>query len=262
MAKSYKLIVWHLLVAVLVWWMWKAGKSVGFNTVTGVDIQLPSFVAFLLLIAVIVLGYILFRQRRWSASIAGILGISFLMAFGWNWLNLLSVGVVLGFNFWSATRGRREINKRRVLNIKDAFYHGLMPVVLGLFVMISFAAYQGPLLNEIKDAQQLPSQAQIFFKQIVEGTVGQKIKAPAEQRNWIINEIASQTLQQINGVMKPYFQYAPPILAFGLFLILWGLSFIFIWLGILVGMILYWILKKTHVVRVEEREVKAEVLVV
>ena len=128
--------------------------------------------------------------------------------------------------------------------------------------MISFAAYQGPLLNEIKDAQQLPSQAQIFFKQIVEGTVGQKIKAPAEQRNWIINEIASQTLQQINGVMKPYFQYAPPILAFGLFLILWGLSFIFIWLGILVGMILYWILKKTHVVRVEEREVKAEVLVV
>lgn len=235
----------------------------GFNTVTGVDIQLPSFVAFLLLIATIVLGYILFRQRRWSVSIAGILGISFLMVFGWNWLNLLSVGIVLGFNFWSATRVRREINERKVLNIQDAFYHGLMPVVLGLFVMISFAAYQGPLLNEIKDAQQLPSQAQIFFKQIVEGTVGQKINAPTEQqRNRLINEIASLTLQQINGVMKPYFQYAPPILAFGLFLILWGLSFIFIWLGILVGMTLYWILKKTRMVRVEEQDAKIEVLVV
>ena len=192
MAKSYKLIVWHLLVAVLVWWMWKAGKSVGFNTVTGVDIQLPSFVAFLLLIAVIVLGYILFRQRRWSASIAGILGISFLMAFGWNWLNLLSVGVVLGFNFWSATRVRREINERRVLNIKDAFYHGLMPVVLGLFVMISFAAYQSPLAKDIERSQKLPSGIEIFIYDIVENTIGPRVEGGEIEKQNIISEAFSK----------------------------------------------------------------------
>ncbi len=258
-----KIAVWHVVVAGLAWWMWNVGQKVGFNSVTGVDIQFPSLVAFLLLTAVIVMGYIMFRQRRWAGSITAILGILFMMAFGWNYLNLIAVAIVLGFNFWSATRVRREINERRILNITDAFYHGLMPVVLGLFVMISFAAYQSPLLSEIKTAQELPSQTQVLFQQLVEGTVGQKIQAPTvQQRNRLINEIASQTLQQINGVMKPYFRYAPPILAFGLFLILWGLSFLFVWLGVLIGLILYWVLKKTQMVRVEEKDVKAEILVV
>lgn len=263
MSKNYKIIIWHGVVIVLAWLLWNVGQRVGFNAVTGVNIQFPSLAVFILLTAVVVMGYIMFRQRRWSGSIAIILGGTFLMAYGWNWLNLVSVGIVLGFNFWSAMRVRREINERRILNITDTFYHGLMPVVLGLFVMISFAAYQSPLLSEIKTAQQLPNQTQVIFQQLVEGTFGQKIQAPtAQQRNQLINEIASQTLQQINGVMKPYFRYAPPILAFGLFLILWGLSFLFVWCGVAVGLIIYWILKKTKVVRIEERDTKAEVLIV
>ena len=258
-----KIVVWHAIVIGLAWWLWNAGKNVQFNSVTGVDIQIPSLGAFLLLTAVIVTGYIMFRQRRWAGSITAILGFAYLMTFGWNYLNLIAVAIVLGFNYWSATRVRREMNERRILNITDAFYHGLMPVVLGLFVMISFAAYQSPLLSQIKTAQQLPSQTQVLFEQLVEGTVGQKIQAPTiQQRNQLINEIASQTLQQINGVMKPYFRYAPPVLAFGLFLILWGLSFLFVWLGVLVGLIIYWILKKTQVVRVESKDMSAHILVV
>lgn len=260
---NYKLITWHALVAVLAWWMWNVGQRVGFNAVTGVDIQFPSLVAFLFLTAVIVMGYIIFRQRRWAGSITAILGILFLMAFGWNWLNLMAVGIVLVFNLWSAMRVRREMSERRILNITDAFYHGLMPVVLGLFVMISFAAYQSPILSEIQTAQQLPNQAQVIFKQIVEGTFGQKIQASTpQQRNQLINEIASQTLQQINGVLKPYFRYAPPILAFGLFLILWGLSFLFVWLGVLVGLVIYWTLKKTGVVKIGEENGKVETLII
>jgi len=50
-------------------------------------------------------------------------------------------------------------------------------------------------------------------------------------------------------------------LAFGLFLILWGLSWIFIWLSVLLGMLIFWILKKTKVVSIEERDIKAEVLI-
>ncbi len=256
-------MVWHGLVAVLAWWMWNVGQKIGFNSVTGLDIQLPSLVAFILLTAVIVTGYIMFRQRRWAVSITAILGVLFLLALGWSWLNFSAVLIALGFNLWSATRVRREINERRILNITDAFYHGLMPVVLGLFVMVSFAAYRSPILNEIKTAQQLPSQTQIFFQQIVDNTIGQKIKATTPgQRQQVINEIASQTFQEINNIMKPYFRYAPPILAFGLFLILWGLSFLFVWLGIVVGLALFWILKKTGVVRVENQDVSAEVLVV
>lgn len=259
-----KILVWHAVVALLAWQMWATGQKAEFNQVTGIDFQLPSLGTFILLIAVLVLGYVLFQKRRWSLSTAGIIGALFLVFFGWHWLNLVAVGIFSLFNLWSANRVRREIVERKVLNISDAFYHGLTPVVLGLFVMISFAAYQSPLLSDIKKSNKLPGQSQVFIQQIVDKTVGQKIpdSASPAQRQKLINEVVTQTIQEFNRILKPYFQYAPPLLAFGLFLILSGLSFIFVWLGIVVGMVLFWILRKTHVVNVEERDVKAEVLVV
>jgi hypothetical protein len=263
MAKYYKIIIWQAAVAVLAWWMWVGGQSAKFNAVTGINFELSSLAAFILLTAFLVLGYILFQQRRWALTTAGIIGLIFLASFGWNWLDLVAIGIFTGFNLWSANRVKREIVERKIMNIPDAFYHGLTGVVLGLFVMISFAAYQSPLLAQIKKASSLPGQTQVFVQQIVDKTLGQKISASTpQQRSQVINEIASQTLGQLNSFLKPYFQYAPPVLAFGLFLILSGLSFIFIWCGMFVGMILFWILKKTGVVKIEERDVKAEVLVV
>ncbi len=263
MTKTYKIIIWHVVVAVLAWWMWVSGQKAQFNQLTGIDFRLPAVGAFLLLISVLVLGYIMFRQRRWASVTTGIIGLTFLLVFGWNWLNFIAVGIFFLFNFWSANRVKREMFERKILNISNAFYHGLTPVVLGLFVMISFAAYQSPLLAEIKTANNLPGQTQVFFQQIVDKTIGQKISASTpQQRSQVTNEVASQTFQQLNSFLKPYFRFAPPVLAFGLFLILWGLSFIFIWCGMLIGVILFWILKKTKVVRIEERDVKAEVLVI
>ena len=63
-------------------------------------------------------------------------------------------------------------------------------------------------------------------------------------------------------MLKPYFQYAPPLLAFGLFLVLWGLSWFFIQLSVLVGMLMFWILKKTNFVKIEKKNIEAETLVV
>jgi hypothetical protein len=255
--------VWHGAVLVLTWKLWAYGKHASFNSVTGIDLEPAAMANFLLLVSIIVLGYIMFRQRRWAASVAGVIGLLFLMSLGWTWLNLAAVGVVFLFNLWSATRVRREINQRRVMNIPDAFYHGLLPVILGMFVMFSFAAYQSPLAEQIKKSDRLPSQSEVFFRGIVEKTIGHKIEASTpQQKQRLLNEIASQTFQEFNSFLKPYFQYAPPVLAFGLFLILWGLSFIFVWLSAAIGLALYWVLRKTGVVRIEKQMVEADVLVV
>lgn len=263
MERNHKILLWLGIVALLAWWMWASGQGAAFNAVTGLDFQVLSLGAFLLLIAALVLGYILFRQRRWALATSAIVGLFFLIFYGWTGLNLIAVGIFLLFNLWSANRVRREMIERKILNIPDAFYHGLTPVVFGLFVMFSFAAYQSSWADQISRAGQLPSQTQVFFQQIVDKTVGQKIQGGTpDQRQAIINEIGSQTFQEFNALLKPYFQYAPPVLAFGLFLILSGLSFIFIWVGMVVGVLLYWILKKTRVIRVEEHETKAQVLVV
>lgn len=263
MNKKFKLVGWLGIVAVLSAWMWSAGKGESFNPVTGLDIQLTTLLAFLLLTSTLVLGYLMFQDRRWSLATTGVVGIAFLSILGWTQLNFLAVLAFFIFNFWSANRVRREIRERRILNIPDALYHGLTAVVLGLFVMVSFAAYQSPWADQIKASNQLPGQTRSLFQELVDKTVGQKVSASTpQQREQIINEIASQTFQEFNAFLKPYFQYAPPVLAFGLFLILWGLSFVFIWLGVLVGLVLYWILKKTRVVRIEKRQTEAEVLVV
>lgn len=261
MAKYYKILIWHVGVAVLAWWTWFSGQRAEFNQVTGVDFRLSSLGAFILLIAVLVLGYVLFQQRKWALTTAGIIGLMFFYVFGWSWLNFVAVGIFMIFNLWSANRVRREIVERKIMNIPDAFYHGLTPVVLGLFVMISFAAYQSPLLEQIQKASALPGQTQVFFQQVIDKTVGSKIQAEAPgQRQQIVGQVASQAFQELNKFLKPYFQFAPPVLAFGLFIILSGLSFVFIWCGMLVGMMLFWMLKKTNVVRIVEKDVKAEVL--
>ena len=263
MNRQTKLISWHVLVAFLAWKLWEYGKYASFNSFTGVDLEPASVLNFLLLISVIVLGYILFQQRRWAWTIGGIVGILFLAMLGWTLLNLVAVGALLLFNLWSATRVRREIHERRILNIVDAFYHGLLPVVLGLFIMISFAAYQSPFAEEVKKTDRLPSQAETIVRSIVEKTIGNKVEGTTpQQKQRAIDQVASQTFQEFNRLLRPYFQYAPPVLAFGLFLILWGLSFLFVWAGMVIGMALYWILKRFKVVRIETRQVDAEVLVV
>ena len=251
------------MVAFLAWKLWEYGKYASFNSFTGVDLEPASVLNFLLLISVIVLGYILFQQRRWAWTIGGIVGLLFLAMLGWTLLNLVAVGALLLFNLWSATRVRREIHERRILNIVDAFYHGLLPVVLGLFIMISFAAYQSPFAEEVKKTDRLPSQAETIVRSIVEKTIGNKVEGTTpQQKQRAIDQVASQTFQEFNRLLRPYFQYAPPVLAFGLFLILWGLSFLFVWAGMVIGMALYWILKRFKVVRIETRQVDAEVLVI
>ncbi len=263
MTKYYKIIIWHVLVAVLAWWMWLGGQSAKFNALTGIDFKIPALAAFILITAVLVLGYIVFQKRRWSLTATAVIGFFFMLFFGWNWLNLSAILIFLVFNLWSATRVRREIVERRILNIQDAFYHGLTPIVFGLFVMISFAAYQSSWADQIKKANQLPNQTQVFIQQIIDKFAGNKIQARTTgQRREVVNQVSSQVFQEFNSFLKPYFQYAPPVLAFGLFLILWGLSFVFIWLGMAVGMILYWITKKFRVVWVENKDMAAEVLVI
>jgi len=106
----------------------------------------------------------------------------------------------------------------------------------------------------------LPSASQQLIRSIIDSAIGSQVEASGQDKENIVSEVTSRTFQQINNLLKPYFQYAPPLLAFGLFLVLWGLSWIFVWLSVLVGMGMFWVLKKTGMVRIEERDVKAEIL--
>ena len=262
---NYKLIIWYVVVGLLALVMWGTGSQAQFNSVTGISLQLPSFVAFLLLSSTIVIGYALFRKNwwLWALIVSLIVGGLFIIQFGFSWLNLTAVILFFILNLEAYRRAGGEMKDRIKINIEAVLNRGLRPIVVGIFILVSFATYQSPLVEQIKTSGNLPSQTRQLIQQITEKIIGNKADmVPAKQRQSIISEVASQTYQEINSLLKPYFQYAPPALAFGLFLILFGLSWLFVFVAMLVGLGLFWILKKTNIIKIEERDVKAEVLII
>ena len=263
MAKNYKIIIWHVVVVILAWRLWALSGQVQFNAVTGLDLKITSLVWFLGVVTIIGLGYSLFNKRWWSASISTIVGLLFLVYLGFTWLNLTAVVIFWLCNVWSEERAISNTSERIKINIQGTLMSVLRPIVLGFFVMISFSAYQSTFAEQIKVANQLPSQSLVFIRNIVDKAFGSKLGPDNTRvRNVAVNEIAAGTFQSINLFLRPYFRWAPPVVAFGLFIILWGLSWLFVYTGSFVGLVIFWILKKTRVVRIEEKDVKAEILIV
>jgi len=242
--------------------MWGFGRSVSFNVITGLNFSLSAGLVFVFLVSSIALGYVLFPARRWAISISAIVGLLFLVFFGFTWLNLLAVFGFWLLNFYSATNVKNEMTGRTKLNTRIALMSGLYPIIIGFFLMISFAAYQSQIVKDIEKTERLPSQIQTFIQQVSGQMFGSNIEGSPKQKQAILNQIAGEAYTGINNFFHPYFKYAPPVLSFALFLILIGLSWIFAWITMAVGLVLFWILKKTGVVRIEERDVKAEVLIV
>lgn len=255
-----KLTIWHAVVAVLSWEFWRY-LSYLFNSPKP-DFEPVGVVNFIFLSAVLTIGLILFRRKLHALSLGATHGFFYLVYFGFNAVNLFGVAVLIGLLFFSRFQIDSELNERFKFNSRVILRRGLTGVVLGIFVLISFVAYQSPLAKDIEKTKRLPSASEKFISSIVQNTVGNQIKttSPAEKQS-IINQVTRETFNQINTFFKPYFQYAPPLLAFGLFLILWSLSWIFVWLSVLLGILIFWMLKKLNVVRIEEKDVKAETIV-
>ena len=225
------------------------------------DFEAIVIVNFVVLVSVVSLALALFRKKRWELVTSGIVGIIFLLFFGWTYINLIGALIAMLLFEYARFAGVEEIDQRTKINSRMIVRRGATGVVLAFFVLISFAAYQSPVAIGIAEAEQLPSATQQLMRSVVDSVVGSQIPAGPEKEG-ILNQVTNETIKQFNNILKPYFQYAPPFLAFGLFLILWGLSWIFVWLSVLAGMGIFWILKKTNIVRIEERDVKAEILIV
>lgn len=264
MNKINKLILTNLLIAILSFGFFRYVSYV-FNVITpdsfSFDFEPSAVVNFIILVSVTSLGLTVFRQKKWTLAMAGVVGLVYLLVFGWSYINLVGVGIMALLFLYARHNGIEEIEQRTKINPRMIVRRCASPVVMALFLLISFAAFQSPIAKEIAEAEQLPSASQQMIRSIVDSVVGSQIPAGPEKES-AIAQVTSQTFQQINGILKPYFQYAPPLLAFGLFLILWGLSWIFVWLSVLVGVGIFLILKKTRFVEIEKHNVEAEKLTI
>lgn len=217
----------------------------------------------IILLSILALGLVIFHSRSAGIFFGLIVGVTYSLLFKISNLNLVGIFIAVLLFFHAEDLVLGEIKERIKMNSRILLRKGLVNFIVAFFVLISFAAYQSPAIEEFKNINQLPSSSQIFIKTIIEQTLGAQLdEATQEQKELVLNQATGEIMRQANAYLEPYFQYAPPALAFGLFLILWGVGWIFVLLSTGLGMILFWILKKINFFRIEEYDIKAQKITV
>lgn len=218
---------------------------------------------FVMLLALLSMGLILFQNRIWSIYIGLIVGITYSIIFGVTSLSLVGIFILVMLFFHAQDAVNGEIQERIKMNSQVLIRKGLSNFVISFFILASFAAYQSPAITTFKDIQELPSASSVFIRSIVAQTLsGQLDEVPESQQETVLNQVTREITREANLYLKPYFQYVPPVLAFGLFLLLYSVGWLFIWLAVGIGMLLFQFLKKAKFFKIDYRDVKAQSIVI
>lgn len=217
---------------------------------------------FVFLVSAIAISLVIFRQKRLAVINGLVVGLIFIYSFGYGYVNWIGAGLTILLFLAARHDGVEEVNERTKLNPRMIIRRTSTFIVIALFVLVSFVAFQSPVAQGIADSQRLPSASEQLMRSIVKSVISHQVEGSNREKENVINQVTRSTFLQINNILKPYFQYAPPLLAFGLFLVLWGFSWIFVQLSVLAGMLIFWILRKINFIKVEKYNVEAERLVV
>ena len=216
---------------------------------------------FIFLIALEGLVFILIKDWRWLFSGVLLSGVAYLLVFGVSLYMLLASGAFLVLQLSATGNVRNEINERLKINIKEIVNHGLPNVVSSLLVMLSFAYFLLPSVQlKAQNAELPPSFEQIIERTLREFAAEDLQQLPPNEQQSFISQATDEVVSRLNQLLGPYFKYLPPILAFGLFLILRSLTFAYIWLATLVLRLMFWVLKKAGTVRFVTVQREAEEL--
>lgn len=166
-------------------------------------------------------------------------------------------GIALLFQLSARQAIQSEIQNRLKFDLHSVLHSGLGRFITSILILISFAYFLNSGVREAAERRELPGPV----RQTVQTVVGSYIGENLERQNPSLRaEATEKILSEVTNFLKPYFVFIPPVLAFGLFLILQGLSFIFVWLGILVAMLIFWVLKILKLVTMKKETREVEVI--
>jgi len=224
-----------------------------------VGIWLKPLIMFTVLTSAIGLSFLLVKDYALKILTSVLVGLPFFFVFGFNWFYLAAFILMVLFFMYGIRNIQAEAGERTKINIRIIMQRGLPRIVTAMLIMISFAFFFSPNIQASAKNKQLPPS----FKQVIERTVdsflgGQVENLSPQEKQQVESQTVSQVLEQFTAFLGPYIQYLPPILAFGLFLILQGLSFIFVWLAVLISALLFVALKKAGFLKINTVSVEAE----
>jgi hypothetical protein len=264
MNNNYKIGIWAVVVAVLALGFWynidQWLNHSGSLSYSNWNVLSLMFLIFLL--SSISIGLILFRNKYLSLGILALAILPQLLLFGFSFLNILGLVLFIFLGYNTRSRINNEVEQRIKFRTGSIIRNSLKPLILGIFLVVSFSAYQSSAFESVQKRDRVPSISETFAREIIGRMIGQDYKLDAQQTDQVIKQTITETNKQINNMFSPYLKYAPPVLAFVLFVVLYGLNWIFLWLSALLCVGAVALLRMMRFIRIEERDIKAEMLIV
>jgi hypothetical protein len=177
------------------------------------------------------------------------------------YLSVLPLFVLLWWE--SGRRMRDDMDDRRKLRVNATLGRGVKLILLGAFLMISLGFFLLPSTRTIsasyvsEGVQQQVDAA--YDNPLVQSQLATEEFPPAFQQQ-VRADLLGRVDTFMRNVLGPLGRFIPPILAFVLFLAMWSVSFIFREVAIWLGVFLFSLLRIVGFVRIEERDVKAQVI--
>lgn len=221
-------------------------------------------VALIVLSAFVCVSLMVFKDRWVKNSIFAIVMFPAFLVFGLN--QYLVAALAINFLFYRIAMNR--IDSEKTARLKISAYNmarkGMLMVIMPILITVSFAYYLSPLVQESVGKEELPPSVSSFIDRTVTGVLDSDRLTPGmsqSQENAIKNTFMDEFNEMLKSFFGDYYKFLPPILAFGLFLILQGLSYVFIWPAIWLCVTAFGILKRTGMVKIEKTQVEIEKIV-
>ncbi|MDP3954326.1 MAG: hypothetical protein Q8Q06_02825 [bacterium] len=260
MAKKSILIISVLLASM---WFWATVKPwlYGDALFAVVDYWLQPLIALIILSTAVALSFLLVKELRLKLLASILSGLPFFIVFGLNYWFFAGLGALVLVHLYAMRVIKEEATEHTKMKYRIIFRRGLPHVITPILIMISFAYFFSPKVQTQTAEKRLPPTVDQVIEQTISTFLGDEIKRlPAEEQEHAQNQLVGQIKDEFVEFAGPYFRFMPPILAFGLFLILTGLSTIFVWASIGLSVLTVWIFRKTGLVQIKKVQVEAEQL--
>lgn len=211
-------------------WLWPAVGLLVFLTLSG-------------------LVLLLVEERRWQwLALMVPLGL-FVLRFGWA--QLVGVGILIALLLQlSALRGvHQKKNNHLRFHLTSTLRSGIYRLITAILILLSFAYFLTPAIQTSAQNKELPPGISRTIQGILNSYLSEK---PELQNPQLRAQVTREATNQLNTFLRPYYRFLPPLLAFSFYLILQGISFLLVWVTLLLSWLVWSVLKLLKIVTIKK----------
>ncbi len=260
MSKQIGVLVVVAVISVAFWFVadgWIANPTFSADAAHGLVWPL---VALVMCAALIAIALALLYESPLQWGVIALPAVAYIPLVGFSPYHFTVGAVMAIFLFFAGRNIKKELAARVTIDAHGIVKAGLGMILTALMVGVAFGYSLTPSVQQSARTGTLPSFITVAVQEAARLSVNLIGNVPVSERAGIERQIAKQVLGQVTTLVRPFIQYIPSILAFGLLLLLQGFNFIFYWLASWISMGLFSALKAIKFIRIEEKNIKGEML--